>query len=139
MVGRGAVVPSRPLGEQGGGQPPGIGVLAGAMIAVEQDEPAGKRVPGAVGEGKIALLQLKRIQDGIMGDAADCQKRGEIGQGGEAAGQEWACARRFPWRKATRRGQRGQFLAGSGRSEMFAARSAMGLVSRLRKHCNSYS
>src|SRR3972149_1614644 len=73
--------------EHGGGQPPGIGVLAGAMIAVEQDKPTRKLMPGAVGKGEIALLQLKRIQDGIMGDAADRPKRGEIGQGGDAADQ----------------------------------------------------
>src|SRR3990170_1662219 len=83
--------------EHGCGQPPGIGVLAGAMIAVEQDKPARKRVPGAVGEGEIALLQLKRIQDGIMGDAADRQERGEIGQCGDTADQECAASGNLLW------------------------------------------
>src|SRR5262245_24453141 len=53
------------------GQAPGIRVLAGAMIGVEKDKPAGKGVARPVSEGKSAPFQLKRVQDRIVGNAAD--------------------------------------------------------------------
>ena len=41
------------------------------MIGVEQDEAARKSVTRSMNKGKVASFQLKRIEDLVVGDAAD--------------------------------------------------------------------
>src|SRR5262245_46804169 len=56
--------------EHGGGEPPRVGVLPRAMIAIEHRLAAGQRMTGAVGEGVVTPLKLKRIERALMRDAA---------------------------------------------------------------------
>src|SRR5262249_15366975 len=56
-------------------QPPGIGVLARAMIAVEHDKSVGQRVPRAMRKGDVAPLNSTCIEDAVMGNAPDRQQR----------------------------------------------------------------
>ena len=43
------------------------------MIAIEQGEAAGQRVTRALDKREIPPFQVQRIQDAVMGDAANCQ------------------------------------------------------------------
>src|SRR5688572_12637744 len=63
------------------------------MIGVEQREPAWKDVPGPVRKGIGAALQLQRIQNSVMSDAADGEERAEIRQCRDAGDEERAAAR----------------------------------------------
>ena len=65
------------------------------MIGVEQDEPPRKGVARPVSEGKGASFQLKRIEDRVVGDAADGKERDEIGQRPDAGKKKRAAGRNF--------------------------------------------
>src|SRR5207237_9492101 len=67
-------------------QAPGIGVVAAAVIAVEQPRAALDGVLGAVAERVSARAEPERAQGGVMRDAAEREdgrargKRGQLGR-----------------------------------------------------------
>src|SRR6476646_10923338 len=59
--------------EHGRGQPPGVRVLARAVVAVEEHVPGRKLMTGAVRKGILAALQSQSSARAVMGDAAKRQ------------------------------------------------------------------
>src|SRR5262245_59459696 len=69
------------------------------MIGVEHNEPAGKGVARPVSEGKGASLQLKRVQNRVVGNATNGKKRDEIGQRLDAGKKKRAAGCNFLGRR----------------------------------------
>src|SRR5262245_30743814 len=55
------------------GQPPGLGIVAAAVIAVVQDEPVWHFMPYPMLKAKFAWFRPERKQDGLMSNIAQCQ------------------------------------------------------------------
>ncbi len=68
------------LVEHVGRQAAGVGVVAAAVIAIEQQEAPLNLVFCRVRELEICLAGADRLDDGTMGDAAECQHDGRIWQ-----------------------------------------------------------
>ena len=57
--------------EHGNGEPPRVGVVAAAVIAVEEPRAAREGVLGAVAEHVAAQREPERAQGGVMRDPAE--------------------------------------------------------------------
>ena len=70
-----------------GGQPPGVGVVAAAVIAVEERDAARQRVPRAVGERQRRTLHAERRERRVVRDAAEREDGAAGGHAGEIRGE----------------------------------------------------
>ncbi len=65
------------------GEPPGIGVVTAAVIAVEERRPVWQCVPCAMGKRQRRTLQAQRLQRRVVRDAAQCKDGTARGQRGK--------------------------------------------------------
>ena len=75
--------------EHRGGQAAGLGVVARAVVAVEDGE-AAEVVAGAVGEGVMGEAAVEGADERLVGDAAEAEDGAEARKRGEAGGEEGA-------------------------------------------------
>src|SRR5438874_6567989 len=73
--------------EHGRRDPSGVGVVAAAVIAVEEPRAAFERMARAVPEAVSARRQRKRAQHRIVGDAPQCEDGRAVGQHRELSGE----------------------------------------------------
>src|SRR5438309_6819989 len=69
------------------GKPPGIGVVAAAMVAVEKRDAVGERMPRAVCKRVVASARSQREQCRIVRDPSERKKRRTGGQRRQLGGE----------------------------------------------------